>query len=148
MRYVGQGHEVEVDVPAGALGPASLDPLTAAFEAAYRALYSRTPLGVAIEALNWRTVLSGPPPDFSIETSVQAAAGPGSGDAIKRRRPAYFADAAGYVDTPVYDRYRLTPGTRFDGPAIIEERESTTVIGPSARVVVDARLTLIAEPAA
>jgi N-methylhydantoinase A len=146
MRYVGQGHEVEVDVPAGALGPASLDPLTAAFEAAYRALYSRTPLGVAIEALNWRTVLSGPPPDFSIETSAQAAAGPG--DVIKKRRPAYFAEAAGYVDTPVYDRYRLTPGTRFDGPAIIEERESTTVIGPGARVVVDARLTLIAEPAA
>jgi len=148
MRYVGQGHEVEVDVPAGALAPASLDPLTAAFEAAYRALYSRTPLGVAIEALNWRTVLSGPPPEFSIETSAQAAAGPGPGDVIKKRRPAYFAEAAGYVDTPVYDRYRLIPGARFDGPAIIEERESTTVIGPGARVVVDARLTLIAEPAA
>jgi len=148
MRYVGQGHEVEVDVPAGALAPASLDPLTAAFEAAYRALYSRTPLGVAIEALNWRTVLSGPPPEFSIETSAPAVAGPGSGDLIKKHRPAYFAEAAGYVDTPVYDRYRLTPGARLDGPAIIEERESTTVIGPGARVVVDARLTLIAEPAA
>ena len=148
MRYVGQGHEVEVDVPAGALGPASLDALTAAFEAAYRTLYSRTPLGVAIEALNWRTVLSGPPPDFSMETSAQPATGSGAGDAIKKRRPAYFAEAAGYVDTPVYDRYRLTPDTRLDGPAIIEERESTTVIGPGARVVVDARLTLIAEPAA
>ncbi len=147
MRYVGQGHEVEVDVPAGALAPASLESLTAAFEAAYRALYSRTPLGVAIEALNWRTVLSGPPPDFSIETSGRAAAGPGAGDVIKKRRPAYFAEAAGYVDTPVYDRYRLTPGTHLDGPAIIEERESTTVIGPGARVVVDARLTIIAEPA-
>ena len=148
MRYVGQGHEVEVDVPAGALGPASLDTLTAAFEAAYRALYSRTPLGVAIEALNWRTVLSGPPPDFSMESSTQPATGSGAGDAIKKRRPAYFAEAAGYVDTPVYDRYRLTPDTRLDGPAIIEERESTTVIGPGARVVVDARLTLIAKPAA
>jgi len=147
MRYVGQGHEVEVDVPASALAPASLDPLTAAFEAAYRALYSRTPLGVAIEALNWRTVLSGPPPDFSIEDSAQAAAGPDPGDVIKKRRPAYFAEAAGYVDTPVYDRYRLAPGTRLSGPAIIEERESTTVIGPGARVVVDARLTIIAEPA-
>ena len=147
MRYVGQGHEVEVDVPAGTLTPASLDPLTAAFEAAYRALYSRTPLGVAIEAMNWRTVLSGPPPDFSMETSAQPATGSGADDAIKKRRPAYFAEAAGYVDTPVYDRYRLTPDTRLDGPAIIEERESTTVIGPGARVVVDARLTLIAEPA-
>src|SRR4029079_3933980 len=90
----------------------------------------------------------GPSPEFSIETSAQAAAGPGPGDVIKKRRPAYFAEAAGYVVTPVYDRYRLIPGARFDGPAIIEERESTTVIGPGARVVVDARLTLIAEPAA
>jgi N-methylhydantoinase A len=51
----------------------------------------------------------------------------------------------GYVDTPVYDRYALAPGAAFAGPAIIEERESTTVIGPGARVNVDARLTLILE---
>jgi len=66
----------------------------------------------------------------------------------RKRRPAYFAEAAGYVDTPVYDRYRLTSGARLEGPAIVEERESTTVIGPGARVIVDTRLTLIAEPAA
>jgi N-methylhydantoinase A len=82
-----------------------------------------------------------------METSAPPTAGSSGGDAIKKRRPAYFAETAGYVDTPVYDRYRLTPGTRLDGPAIIEERESTTVIGPGAHVVVDERLTLIAEPA-
>jgi N-methylhydantoinase A len=147
MRYVGQGHEVEVEVPAGALGPASLDGLTAGFEAAYRALYSRTPLGVAIEALNWRVVVSGPPPDISIDTAAPATGGAGGGTAVKKRRPAYFPEAGGYVDTPVYDRYRLEAGTRVDGPVIVEERESTTVIGPGARVHVDARLTIIAEPA-
>jgi N-methylhydantoinase A len=146
MRYVGQGHEVEVEVPAGGLGAGSLDPLTAGFEAAYRALYSRTPLGVAIEALNWRVVVSGPPPDFSIETVAPARGMPG-GTGLKKRRPAYFPEPGGYVDTPVYDRYRLEAGARFEGPAIIEERESTTVIGPGARIHVDARLTVIAEPA-
>jgi N-methylhydantoinase A/acetone carboxylase, beta subunit len=50
------------------------------------------------------------------------------------------------VDTPVYDRYSLAPGAAFTGPAIIEERESTTVAGPGARVRVDGRLTLILEP--
>ena len=141
MRYVGQGHEVEVEVPPGALGSASLGALTAGFEAAYRALYSRTPLGVAIEALNWRVVVSGPPPDISIETAA-----PTGGAVVKRMRPAYFPEAGGYVDTPVYDRYRLEAGAHFAGPAIIEEREATAVIGPGARIHVDARLTIIAEP--
>jgi N-methylhydantoinase A/oxoprolinase/acetone carboxylase beta subunit len=47
-----------------------------------------------------------------------------------------------------YDRYRLVAGLCFDGPAIVEERESTTVIGPRARITVDARLNLVAEPIA
>jgi N-methylhydantoinase A len=63
----------------------------------------------------------------------------------KATRKAYFPEARGYVDTPVYDRYALTPGAAFTGPAIIEERESTTVAGPGARVSVDSRLTLILE---
>ena len=47
----------------------------------------------------------------------------------------------------MYDRYALTPGMVFAGPAIIEERESTTVVGPGARIRVDAGRTLVAEPA-
>ena len=148
MRYVGQGHEVEVELPAGSLGAERLPALTQAFETAYRALYSRTPLGVALEALNWRVVASGPAPDLAIEAT--AAAAPGStadpGAALKKTRRAYFPEAGGYVDTPVYDRYRLAAGSRLDGPVIVEERESTTVIGPGARVTLDARLTIVAEP--
>src|SRR6266851_9845161 len=144
MRYVGQGHEVEVDLPSGALGAASLAELTSRFEVSYRALYSRTPLGVPIEALNWRAVVSGPVPEISVSgprpgARVTAAAKP----APKGTRRAYFPEAKGYVDTPVYDRYALTPGAVLAGPAIIEERESTTVAGPGARITVDSRLTLI-----
>jgi N-methylhydantoinase A/oxoprolinase/acetone carboxylase beta subunit len=51
------------------------------------------------------------------------------------------------VQTPVYDRYALAPGARLTGPAIVEERESTTVVGPGAMLTVDAHRTLIAEPA-
>jgi N-methylhydantoinase A len=144
MRYTGQGHEVEVDVPSGDLDVSSLAALTSRFEAAYRALYGRTPQGVPIEALNWRVIVAGPAP----EISMGAAAGPAPGsEPVKSTRPAYFPEADGYVQTPVYDRYRLAAGMRFDGPAIVEERESTTVIGPRARISVDARLNLVAEPA-
>ena len=155
MRYVGQGHEVEVDVPSGPLAPASVDALTARFERAYRALYSRTPLGVSIEALNWRVVVSGPEPRISIDSgATTATASSGLGEAghpagtprVKKTRPAYFPETSGYVETPVYDRYTLEPGARFAGPAIIEERESTTVVGPGTEITVDARRMLRIEP--
>ena len=146
MHYTGQGHEVEVELPPGRLSAASLGVIVERYEAAYRALYSRVPLGVPIEALNFRVVVSGPVPDISVSGSrpdaVPAAA---TTPAPKGRRQAYFPEAGGYVDTPVYDRYALNPGAAFAGPAIVEERESTTVIGPDARVRVDGLLTLILE---
>jgi len=146
MHYTGQGHEVEVELPPGRLSAPSLGVIVERYEAAYRALYSRVPLGVPIEALNFRVVVSGPVPDISVSGSrpdaVPAAA---TTPAPKGRRQAYFPEAGGYVDTPVYDRYALNPGAAFAGPAIVEERESTTVIGPDARVRVDGHLTLILE---
>jgi N-methylhydantoinase A len=150
MRYLGQGHEVEVTVPGGRLGPGSVGAITEGFEAAYRQLYGRTPLGVAIEALNWRVVMSGPAPEVTVGPRNQEA--PGGSDravalqsALKRTRPAYFPEGPGYVDAPVYDRYRLIPGLCLDGPVIVEERESTTVFGPGARIRVDDALMLVAE---
>jgi N-methylhydantoinase A len=146
MRYLGQGHEVDVEIPAGPLGPGSLNAITAAFEAAYRLLYSRTPQGVPLEALNWRAVVSGPRPDLTITGGISSGAA--ATPAPKKHRAAYFPGARGYVETPVYDRYALGPGARLEGPAILEERESTTVIGPGAVITVDAHRTLIAEPVA
>jgi N-methylhydantoinase A len=147
MRYVGQGHEVEAGVPAGPLGPRSLAPITEGFEAVYRQLYSRNPMGVPIEALNWRVVVSGPVPAFEMGARASAQAGGARPEtALKGRRRAYFPEARDHVETPVYDRYRLRPGMTLAGPAIVEERESTAIIGPGARVRIDAGLMLIAEP--
>src|SRR6266566_3683473 len=154
MRYLGQGHEVEATVPAGALSAASLDAMTSSFESAYRALYHRLPQGVPIEALNWRVTVAGPAPDVRLSGATRIGGAVG-GDvtspptsinkAVKTRRKAYFAEAAGFVDTPVYDRYALPPGFEFEGPAIVEERESTAVLGPGARCRVDERSTIIVE---
>jgi N-methylhydantoinase A len=62
---------------------------------------------------------------------------------VKTTRRAWFAEAPGWMETPVYDRYALRPGAAFDGPAIVEERESTAVIGPGARCLVDDGLTIV-----
>lgn len=156
MRYIGQGHEVEVSVPAGALSEGSCETLEAAFEAAYRTLYGRVADGVSIEALSWRVVASGPnPADAGFEGSgpPPKAAGKDIDErrnadvaaSLKGHRRAYFGDEAGFVDTPVYDRYGLEAGARFDGPAIVEESESTVIVGPESRVTVDGRRTLIVE---
>src|SRR5439155_1159 len=99
MRYTGQGHEVEVEVPAGTLSVASLATITANFEAAYRALYSRTPLGVPIEALNFRVVVSGPVPEISVS-------GPKSGAPAARVRTSFtsIVREAGDLSAGVFDR--------------------------------------------
>lgn len=59
---------------------------------------------------------------------------------VKGKRSAWFD--GGFVDTAVYDRYALTPDTLIEGPAIIEERESTTVVAPGDTVRVDEALNL------
>jgi N-methylhydantoinase A len=63
--------------------------------------------------------------------------------AIKGQRQAYFAELGGFVETPIYDRYQLGAGHTFAGPAIVEERDSTAVIGPEATVSVDRFANLI-----
>jgi N-methylhydantoinase A len=63
--------------------------------------------------------------------------------AIKGTRPMFLPELATLVDVPVYDRYQFGPGIDFIGPAIVEERESTTIIGSGANVTVDALLNLV-----
>jgi N-methylhydantoinase A len=65
--------------------------------------------------------------------------------ALKGSRQAYFAALGGFVETPVYDRYALEPGTPIDGPAVFEEDESTFIIGPGARARVLPDGTILAE---
>ena len=62
---------------------------------------------------------------------------------MKGHRPAYFAGHRGMRECPVYDRYALRAGASIAGPALIEERESTCVIGPGDRATVDARSIVV-----
>ena len=142
MRYVGQGHEVAVGLPDGALSGADFRRITAAFEKTYETLYGRKGPDVPLEVINWRVVASGPRPAMNLKLPrdpVQRT------EARKGSRLAYFPEYGRYVDTPVYDRYAFAPGARFDGPAIVEERESTLIIGARSHARVDERLNVIVE---
>lgn len=144
MRYVGQGHEIDVDMPDGRLAADDIPELVRRFEAEYRRLYERGAGDNPVEALSWRVIVSGPRPDLPLEQMR------GDGDfarlvpdAQKGERRVYLPEDGKLVGVPVYDRYRLGPGARFAGPAIVEERESTVVIGRNARAEIDDFLNLI-----
>jgi N-methylhydantoinase A len=68
----------------------------------------------------------------------------GSGANPFSRRPVVFARATPAIDTPVYRRAELGAGDRFDGPAIVEERETTAVIRPGWSVEVGPDGSLVA----
>ena len=142
MRYVGQGHEVSVALPDGDLGAAHLAQITAEFEATYRGLYGRKGPEVPLEVINWRVVASGPRPPMNLRLSRDAAQ---RSEPRKGARRAYFPESGGYVETAVYDRYALQPGMTFTGPAIVEERESTLIVGARGQARIDERLNVVVE---
>ncbi|MEO0428352.1 MAG: hydantoinase/oxoprolinase family protein [Pseudomonadota bacterium] len=146
MRYARQGYEIRVPVPDGPLDAAMADPLAKAFEAAYEALYGHTVPNAAIEVVSWRLRVAGPKPALSL-MPPQAA---GERPSLKGMREAWVQAATGtggaHQALPVHDRYALAPGSMIEGPAIIEERESTVVIASPADIAVDEAGNLVATP--
>ncbi len=137
MRLVGQMHEISVRLPDGEVTQESLTSILAAFASAYEARYTAVFEGARVEALNFRVRCTGPEPKLSLKG---AASGGDASRSRKGSRRAWFE--GGWHDAVVYDRYALTPGDRIAGPAIIEEREATTVVPPGDAVAVDDVLNL------
>ncbi|HEY7165192.1 MAG TPA: hydantoinase/oxoprolinase family protein [Candidatus Binatia bacterium] len=142
MRYAGQGHEVPVPLPDGVLGEEHASTIRSAFEETYKNLYGRKGPDVPLEIINWRVVASGPRPETTFKISRSKSS---CRDARKAPRRAYFPEAGGYIETCVYDREALEPGMSFTGPAIIEERESTLIVGARGNASVDKNLNITIE---
>jgi 5-oxoprolinase (ATP-hydrolysing)/N-methylhydantoinase A len=137
MRLVGQMHDIPVDLPAGPITADSLPAIRAAFATAYAARYTAVQDGARFEAVNFRVRCSGPVPSLSVKG---AAGGADAAGARKGTRRAWFE--GGWTEAVVYDRYALRSGDTIAGPAIIEEREATTVVPPGDSVLVDEHLNL------
>lgn len=143
MRFVGQGHEIRVPLPDGVVTAAIVDQLKSSFDRVYRELYERSGPPVMIEITNWRVVSSGPKPTVKLHVPSDHDSTKTAADAIKGSRPAYFPETNGFTNTAVYDRYQLHPKMTFDGPAIVEERESTVIVGPGAKCSIDEHRNLV-----
>ena len=138
-RYTGQGNEVTVWVGEGDEWPADDSTVTTAFEDAYRQIFGMTIPDVSVELVTWRLAVTAD--TEAVEPHLVAA---GTGAEAKGRRPVVFGRDRVALDTPVYARAALAAGSRFDGPAIIEERETTAVVRPGWSVDVAADGSLIA----
>ena len=136
MRFVGQGSEINVPLPAGGFSRFEKAEIRRLFDEAYEKLYGRTYPDSEVEFINFKVraslperLLQLPKLDVKGKPSLEAA--------VRGRRQAYSPLARDFIPYTVYDRYKLFPGARFSGPAIIEEKESTLIVGEEAGVAVD-----------
>ena len=134
-RFVGQGSETNVPIAERDFTRVKNEEVRRRFDNIYKKLYGRTYPESPVEYINFKVRASLPERLLKLPKMDKKA---GSvEDAVKGRRQAYSGIAKDFIPYTVYDRYKLFPDAEFDGPAIIEERESTVIVGEDASVSVD-----------
>ncbi len=149
IRCAGQGYSVNVSLPADTPIEAGLvQTISTRFRDDYEKVYGHLPPAVALEVVSLRARVVELRDEVQIRavaTGIGASGSRAANAAIKGIRSAYFEAAGDFVATTVYDRYRLQTGDRFPGPAIIEERETSIVLGPDANFRIDEHGNVIIE---
>ena len=142
MRYVGQGYEVEVALP-GTDGDHALAAMPGAFAREYAAVFGTSFAEWAVEVVAWKVEVTGPVPGEG--TAYRLRHSNAGGPALRGHRAAYFPEAGGSIDCPVYARNALAVNDRVNGPALVEEAESTCVLVPGDRAHIDPHRNLVIE---
>lgn len=143
MRYVGQGYERKVDLPDGPIREDYPDKISEVFVESYLRNYGFTDPDAEIEAIDWYLVAT-VPGNYDALHRFESVGKAGESPVVGRRR-AYFPELDGFAECDVIDRYRLREGDSFEGPAIVEERESTTVVLPGDEVTISPSGHMIVE---
>jgi N-methylhydantoinase A len=134
FRYRGQGYEIQTALPHGPYEEASRAMIREAFQATYQGLFGRRIENVPVELVNVRLFARVP----QLDTTIVADAGErGHGGAAKGERLVHFPEAGKYVACALYDRKRMALGEVVEGPAILEEDDTSVVIPPGSRGAVD-----------
>jgi N-methylhydantoinase A len=137
MRYVGQEHAVTVELPHDCFVRRDHAAIKAQFDEVHRVRYGTSAPAEPADIVSLRLTVLGTtrkPPRQEVAPGPQE---PGE-RALRTRKPVYLHGAGDFLSTPVYVRDRLLAGNRIDGPALIEEHASTTVLQPGDTLDVDA----------
>ena len=125
MRYHGQGHEIVVSVPVRKLNKSDSETLRQSFELEYSRLYGRSVPGQQPEVLSWTISVTAPKPITKVAyTKVNATA-----DTISvGKRKLFDPGTSEFLEAAVYNRYDLSQDSSVDGPAVIIESQTTTIV--------------------
>ena len=136
MRYLGQWRSLAVEI---GRGPGSLDEAVQRFHEQHEQefAYRRDDAPVEIYQIALEAIGTTPKPAFVAQPRTS-----GVMPEPKERRRVWF-ESTGWVDTPVYDRDELPPGSTFFGPAVIDQLDSTTVVPPGCRAEIDEWLMIL-----
>ncbi|GGB17669.1 hydantoinase/oxoprolinase family protein [Allosediminivita pacifica] len=143
MRYMGQNYELSVAVPAGPITAETFRQLEEGFEAAHRQRFGFIAEGEQIQLVTLRLEAAGVV--NKAEFKPQPEEGPDASAAQIATRDVWMAEAGDFVPAGVYAREKLRPGNVIEGPAIVEQMDTTTVILPDMTGTVDPYLNLILE---
>jgi N-methylhydantoinase A len=144
LRYVGQGYELRVPLPAGRVDAEGLEDVWRRFHEAHRMEYGRAFETSPIEIVNLRVTGVGRLPKL---TQLAPPIGGALADAKVKVGPCVFRHGGRLqsFETTFYQRHLLAPGAEIAGPAIVLQRDSTTVISPGMHAAVDAIGNIIVE---
>jgi len=138
MRYEGQAFEIELSLDR--LSEATKETITTAFERQYEAKYGLV-LDRPLEIVSLKLELEHQTESVDILGGIQNDSG--DDDPLIERRDVYFPEYGEFIETPFLDRTSLTSHTNLEGPTIIEDSGSTTVVGPNASISMDANRNLL-----
>jgi N-methylhydantoinase A len=128
IRYVGQSHSLEIPFDDRTLTPEGLEKVISRFRERHEEIFGHKSMEDDVEFVNLRVVHSFPLP----KPMVQRRTGNFTlGDAEKGGRKAYFREYEAFTEIPVYDRSRLPVNKEIEGPVIIEQADTTTVVYPN-----------------
>ena len=144
LRYQHQGWEITVDVPDGSVSQQTLADMVTNFHELHERLYTYNLPHQTVELVNLRVTALGSLPR---PTSEPVTARTTSSSKPSYTRRARLSRQEGYVEVPVYERDNVVPGTRIEGPAIVEQRDTTTLLAHGFVSITDGYGNLIIRPA-
>ena len=135
MRFVGQGAETDLSIDAKPFNQWKKKQIRELFDSVYQKLYGRTYPGTPVEFVTFKVRASLPERPFRIPPLKNM--GKSIEDCVKGERQAFSLTKKEYILYQVFDRFKLFAGAELKGPAIIEEKESTIIVGEDALATVD-----------